>query len=84
MPLYRIRFMKTLADDTGHERQVCQRAVQVEADSGEGALNPAQALFCELEGIAHWSYRADVCDLEVVGDKTGPQTHAARWPTVAL
>lgn len=84
MPIYRIRFMKTLADDTGHERQICQRAVQVKANSAEGALRPAQALFCELEGIADWSYRSDCCDLELIGDKDEPQTHAARWPTAAL
>ena len=84
MPIYRVQFMKTVADDTGHEREVCQRAVEVEADSAEAALRPAQALFCELERIGDWSQRSDRCEMELIGNKTQPQTRAAKWPSAAI
>ena len=81
MAIYCIRFMKTVTDDTGHERQVCQRAVEIEAESAEAALRPARAVFCKLEGIADWLNRADCSETELVADKDRPQTHAAKWPT---
>jgi hypothetical protein len=66
MPRYRITFYKTVCGDTGHEAAVCQRAVEVEADSAEAALEPARALFCALEQIRHWSIRSDACATEEI------------------
>jgi hypothetical protein len=80
MAMYRIR-MKTVTDDTGHDRQVCQCAIEIDAESAESALRPARALFCKLEEIADWSHRADCSETELVGGKDRPQTHAAKWPT---
>ena len=84
MPIYRVRFMKTVANDTGHEREVCQRAVEVEAESAEAALRPARALFCEVERIGDWSQRSDRSETELVGNKTQSQTHAAKWPSASI
>ena len=77
MPTYRIRFMKTVMNDTGHERQICQRAIEVEADTREAAMSTSRALFCALEGIAECSQRSDCCEIDLVGDKA----IAAKWPT---
>jgi hypothetical protein len=80
MPIFRIRFIKTVSNDTGHERQVCQRAVEIEAEDALAALGPARAAFCELEQIPDWSYRADCCEAEVVQAFTPSHTQPAQWP----
>lgn len=84
MPIYRVRFMKTVANDSGHERQVCQRAVEIEAETPEAALGPAQAVFCQLEGVADCSQRSDCCETEVVTAAPRSHTHAAKWPAVSF
>jgi len=59
MPVYTATFYKTVSDDTGHERKVCQRVVEVEANTQASALVSARDLFCMLERIADWSWHAD-------------------------
>ena len=66
MPRYRVTFLKTVCGGTGREATVCQRAVEVDAENAEAALEPARALFCKLEQIRHWSFRADGCAIEEV------------------
>lgn len=66
MPRYRVTFFKTVCGDTGHETSACQRAVEVDAESAEAALEPARALFCKLEQIRHWSFRSDACAAEEI------------------
>ena len=66
MPRYRVTFFKTVCGDTGRETRARQRAVEVEAESAEAALEPARALFCKLEQIGHWSFRSDACATEEV------------------
>ena len=66
MRRYRVTFYKTVCGDTGHERPVCQRAVEVDAESDEAALEAARALFCKLEQIRHWSLRSDACATEEI------------------
>jgi hypothetical protein len=66
MPCYRVSFFKTVCGDTGRETAVCQRAVEVQAENAEAALEPARALFCELEQIRHWSLRSDAYKTEEV------------------
>ena len=66
MPRYRVTFFKTVCGDTGRETSVCQRAVEVDAESPEAALEPARALFCKREQIGHWSFRSDACATEEV------------------
>jgi hypothetical protein len=63
MPLYTATFYKTVSDDTGHERRVCQRVLEVEASTRALALVPAKELFCMLERISDWSWHADEIDL---------------------
>src|SRR3954466_11737129 len=59
MPLYTATFYKTVSDDTGHERRVCQRVVEVEASTRASALVAARELFCMRERISDWSWHAD-------------------------
>ena len=66
MPRYRVTFFKTVCGDTGREMSVCQRAVEVDAESAEAGLEPARALFCNLEQIRHWSFRSDACATDEV------------------
>jgi hypothetical protein len=66
MPRFRVTFFKTVCGDTGNEMRACQRAVEVEAQNAEAALEPARALFCKLEHIGHWSFRSDACATEEV------------------
>lgn len=67
MPLYSATFYKTVSDDTGHERKVCQRIVNVEANTRSSALVSAKALFCGLERISDWSWHAD--EIALCGDE---------------
>ncbi|HEY7382213.1 MAG TPA: hypothetical protein VH743_00975 [Beijerinckiaceae bacterium] len=64
MPRYRVTFFKTVCGDTGRETSVCQRAVEVDAENADAAIEPARALFCKLEQIPHWSVRSDACATE--------------------
>jgi hypothetical protein len=59
MPLYTATFYKTVSNDTGHERRVCQRVLEVEASTRALAIVPAKELFCMLERISDWSWHAD-------------------------
>ena len=59
MPLFRASFMKTVTDSFGYDRDICQRAVLVEAPDRDEAIRSAQRQFCSLENIRSWSYRAD-------------------------
>ena len=66
MPTYRVRFLKRVVDGSGREQRICQRVVVVEADGSQAALARAKTLFCSLEAVAHWSFRSDGHDLELV------------------
>jgi hypothetical protein len=81
MPRYRVTFFKTVCGDTGHETSVCQRAVEVDAESAEAALEPARALFCNLEQIRHWSFRSDACTTE---ELPMPRAHAGKRARTSL
>jgi hypothetical protein len=80
MPCYRVSFFKTVSDDTGHERAVCQRAVEVEANDPDAALRPARELFCKLENIPHWSVHADSCATEALQLQPAPDRRAPEAP----
>jgi hypothetical protein len=59
MPRYTAIFVKTVCNDVGRERKICQRVVEVHADSRAAALSSSKARFCALEQIPEWSLRAD-------------------------
>lgn len=78
MPLYAVSFCKTVSDDTGHERKVCQRVVEVDADTRTLALVEAKQLFCALERISDWSWHADEIALHERRAAELPRVHQYR------
>jgi len=63
---FRVRFLKCVPDATGHDHSICQRIVDVKAADEGGAAGEAKRLFCSLEGIGHWSFRADAVEIELI------------------
>jgi hypothetical protein len=59
MALYRVRFLKTVCDATGHEHQICQSAIDVEAESNEAAIARAERLFASRNGACDWRFYVD-------------------------
>jgi hypothetical protein len=66
MPRYRVRFLKTLADSSGHARACLQRSFDVDAAGPEAAVTNAQEAFCSLMQISDCRFYADIFDVERV------------------
>ena len=72
MPRFAVRFLKAVSDDTGHERKVCQRSLEIEAECWAGALSAAREQLGRLEGTPDWMHYADAVELErLEGTHTG-------------
>jgi hypothetical protein len=63
---FRVRFLKCVPDATGHDHRICQRSVDVKAVDEQTARREAKRLFCSLERIGHWSFRADAAEVELL------------------
>jgi hypothetical protein len=61
---FRVRFLKCVPDATGHDHRICQRTVDVKAADEQAAAHEAKRLFCTLEQIGHWTFRADAAEIE--------------------
>jgi hypothetical protein len=59
MARYIARFMKDVLGENGHETEICQRSVEVEAPSTGLAVEFAKARFCEAENVKDWLLHAD-------------------------
>ena len=59
MTRYIARFMKDVLGDNGHQSEICQRFVEVEAPSKRKAAELAKVKFCEVEGVSDWALHAD-------------------------
>ena len=64
MPRFRVRFLKTVANDTGHESKICQREMEIEANDMEQAMARARERFCVLEGVSDWTLHAEAIEIE--------------------
>ncbi len=64
MATYRVRLLWTVSNDTGHEAQVLQRELDVEARSEIEALRAARAQYCALLGVTDCSFYADAFSVE--------------------
>ena len=60
------RFMKIVSDSSGHERQICQCEVDVEAQNPEEARALAEEKFCASEGVKNWQMHADTVEMDQV------------------
>ena len=51
--------MKDVLGENGHEAEICQRSVQVDATDKLNASDLAKVRFCESERVKEWSLHAD-------------------------
>jgi hypothetical protein len=59
MTRYVARFMKNVLGENGHEVEICQRSIEIEASSTAHAADLAKIKFCESERVKDWSHHAD-------------------------
>jgi hypothetical protein len=59
MARYIARFMKGVLGENGHESEICQRSVEIEAPNKEHAAELAKIKFCESENVKKWFLHAD-------------------------
>jgi hypothetical protein len=56
---YIARFMKNVLGQNGHQAEICQRALEIDASDKTCAADIAKVKFCEAEKVKHWSLHAD-------------------------
>lgn len=59
MARYVAKFMKDVLGDNGHEAEICQRVIEVNAPDKERAAALAKVKFCEAERLTDWLIHAD-------------------------
>jgi hypothetical protein len=59
MARYIARFMKDVLGSNGHEAEICQCAVEVDASNKAHAAELAKVKFCESENVKDWLLHAD-------------------------
>lgn len=66
MQRFRVKFLKKVADATGHEHNMCQREFEFEAESETAAIEQAKSLFSSAEHSDDWNLRADAIEVEAI------------------
>jgi hypothetical protein len=61
--------MKVVLGENGHEAEICQRSMEVDAADMPHASDLAKVSFCESERVKDWSLHADRVHIT-----------AAKWP----
>ena len=72
MVRYIARFMKSVLGENGHESEICQRSVEIEASNKEHAAELAKIKFCESENVKNWLLHADrvhITEAELLSDE---------------
>jgi hypothetical protein len=59
MARYVARFMKNVLGENGHEAEICQSSIEIEALCQADAAELAKIRFCECERLTDWSLHAD-------------------------
>lgn len=59
MARYVVRFMKNVLGENGHEAEICQRMIEIEAPCVTDAAELAKCQFCESEQVTDWLLHAD-------------------------
>jgi hypothetical protein len=59
MARYVARFMKNVLGENGHQAEICQSSIEIEAASQVDAAELAKIRFCESERLKDWSLHAD-------------------------
>ena len=63
MARYIARFMKDVLGENGHEAEICQGSVEIEAPNKVHAAELAKIKFCEAEKLKNWHVHADRVDV---------------------
>jgi hypothetical protein len=59
MTRYVVKFFKDVIGENGHEAEVCQGKLEVDAASSLDAAEQGKRRFCDQGRLAHWSLHAD-------------------------
>jgi hypothetical protein len=59
MSRFIVRFIKNVLGENGHEQEICQDTIEVNASSRSEASKLAQEKFCQHHGLSRWSDHAD-------------------------
>ena len=59
MTRYIARFMKNVLGENGHEAEICQRSIEIDAPCVTDAAELAKLKFCESENVRDWVLHAD-------------------------
>ena len=59
MARYVAQFMKDVLGENGHEAEICQLSIEVEASCKGSAAELTKREFCEAERVKDWFLRAD-------------------------
>jgi hypothetical protein len=59
MARYIARFMKDVLGENGHEAEICQHSIEIDARNMGHAAKLAKIKFCETEQVKDWSLHAD-------------------------
>jgi len=59
MARYIVRFMKDVLGENGHEAEICQRSMEIDAADKLSASDLAKVRFCKNESVKEWSLHAD-------------------------
>jgi hypothetical protein len=79
MASYRVRFLKKVCNDTGHEHRACQSVIEVDAESSETAVTAAQKMLSARSEGMEWRFYYDEIEVEALARKAGaPRRSSAR------
>ena len=59
MTRYVVKFFKDVLGENGHEAEICQRQLDIDALNPLDAAERGKRKFCDYERLAHWSLHAD-------------------------
>jgi hypothetical protein len=59
MARFVVRFLKDVLGENGHEAEICQCYLEIEAANRIEAVELAKMKFCEKEILTDWSLHAD-------------------------
>ena len=59
MSRYIVKFLKDVLGANGHQAEICQNCIDVDAPNEKGAMETAKQMFCEREALTNWSVHAD-------------------------
>ena len=64
MSRFVVRFMKDVLGENGHELEVCQGTLEIDAACEGDATELAKQKFCESQSLCDWSLHADRVKIE--------------------